>query len=166
MIENSVPKVADLFRALILGKATGNQHVCPLGRFRRADPSARLVDQQTGAFSVRPFEVEWVEEGIPSSGAQPVTGNLVDVQAEIHVRVGYVLGSDIELVQREMYEDARLIRRVLEEPGNYDQAVTGLMTVERVNSKTSFDTGTGDRRALLEMTFRVECREDQPVAAA
>lgn len=164
-IENALPLILTRFRELLAGATTGDIHTVAAGYFRNPDPSTRLIDQPVGAFSVRPVEVEWLAEE-SADPEQPVTGNLIDRQADIAVRVGYVLGADIQSLQTQMYEDGRLIRRVLEHPQNYDSATTGLMTVTHVSMKTNFDSGDGDRRALLEMTFRVLYREDQPQVAA
>ena len=49
---------------------------------------------------------------------------------------------------------------MLEEPGNYDETVTGLSKVEWQRTRKSKPDNDG--RVVLEMTFRVRVREEQP----
>lgn len=161
-VDYAVNLACQRFRELLEGATTGNVHAIPAGYFRRTDQSQRLVDQPPSIFNDRPYEVEWTEEGVPENGPANVSGNLIDVGATIMVRVGYLLGiGDTVQVQESAYEDARLIRRVLEHPSNYDADNTGITDVNRVRSRLIYGDDE-DQKAILEMEFRLQLQEDQP----
>lgn len=160
--QNALPAVCQRFRDLILGTPTPTAHAIAGGTFRAIDHTAPLASQPAGIFHQKPFEVVWTEEGIPDeTGPEHLSGNLVDSSATVLVRVGYRhgVGKDVT-VSDAAATDARLIRRVLEEPGNYDGDNTGLVQANRVRSRLI--PADRDGRVILEMTFRVRVREDQP----
>ena len=161
-VENALSAACARFRALIEGAPVTTPHGVTAGRFRPNDLTVPLAQQPAGTFHQKPYEVVWLEEGIPDeTGPEELSGNLVDLSATVAVRVGYRqgVGRDIS-VSEAAYEDARLLRRVLEEPGNYDGDNTGIVQVNRVRSKIGQPDPDG--RVLLEMTFRLRLREDQP----
>lgn len=160
--ENALAAVTTRFRDLIMGAPVTSPHHIDGGRFRAIDYTAPLAEQPLSIFTEKPFEVVWTEEGIPDeTGPEPVSGNLVDSSATIVIRVGYLHGVGKAVsVSDAAAIDARLIRRVLEEPQNYDRTNTGLEDVERVRSRLL--PKDRDGRVILEMTFRVRMREDQP----
>ncbi len=160
--QDALPAVCARFRSLIAGVPTPTVHSVTPGTFRAIDNTVPLAQQPQGIFASKPFEVVWTEEGIPDeTGPEPVYGNLVESSATILVRVGYLQGVGRSVnVSDDAARDARLIRRVLEEPGNYDQGNTGLEKVDRIRSRLGL--ADGDGRVLMEMTFRVRMREDQP----
>ena len=159
---NALPAALQRFRDLLEGAPTSTPHSVPAGTFRRGDLTVPLAQQNAGTFHQKPYEVVWQEEGIPDeTGPEEVSGNLVDSSATVLVRVGYRhgVGKDVS-VSDSAAIDARLIRRVLEEPGNYDGDNTGIVQVNRVRSRLGQQDGDG--RVLLEMQFRIRLREDQP----
>lgn len=159
---NALSASCQRFRDLILGAPVTTPHGVSAGRFRAIDNTGPLAKQPAGIFHEKPFEVVWTEEGIPDeTGPDTLSGDLVDRSATVLVRVGYRHGVGKSItVSDAAYEDARLIRRVLEEPGNYDGMVTGLVKVDHVRSRLGQPDGDG--RVLCEMQFRVRMREDQP----
>lgn len=160
--EYALVATAQRFRDLILGAPVTTPHSIDAGRFRAIDNTVPLADQPLSIFAEKPFEVVWTEEGIPDeTGPEPVSGNLVDSSATLLVRVGYLHGVGKAInVSDAAATDARLIRRVLEEPGNYDADNTGLEQCNRIRSRLSGPDRDG--RVLLEIQFRVRMREDQP----
>lgn len=161
-VYNALPAALQRFRDLIEGAPTTTVHAIPAGTFRRGDLTVSLAQQQAGTFHQKPYEVVWLEEGIPDeTGPEQVSGNLVDSSATVLVRVGYLHGVGKAVsVSDAAAVDARLIRRVLEEPGNYDGDNTGIVQVNRIRSRLGQPDGDG--RVILEMQFRIRLREDQP----
>jgi hypothetical protein len=160
--ENALSATCQRFRDLILGAPVTTAHGVSAGRFRGIDNSYPLARQPASIWHEKPFEVVWTEEGIPDeTGPDMLSGDLVDRSATVLIRVGYRHGVGKAItVSDDAYEDARLIRRVLEEPGNYDATNTGIVKVDHQRSRLG--TADGDGRVLCEMTFRVRMREDQP----
>ncbi len=161
-VYNAVSAACQRFRDLMLGEPSTTAHSIPPMTFRSIDNREPLARQPAGIFHERPFEVAWTEEGIPDeTGPELLSGNLCDVSATVRVAVGYRHGVGKAItVSDAAYEDARLIRRVLEEPANYDATTTGLVTVTRLRS--TLGAADGDGRVILTMQFRIRCREDQP----
>lgn len=159
---NALSATCRRFRDLLLGAPVTTPHSIAAGRFRGIDNNEPLERQPAGIFHEKPFEVVWTEEGVPDETQyETLSGNLVDRSATVIVRVGYRHGIGKAItVSDDAYEDARLIRRVIEEPGNYDAAVTGLVKVDHLRSTLNQPDDAG--RVLCEMTFRVRMREDQP----
>lgn len=160
--EYALQATAQRFRDLILGAPVTTPHGITAGRFRAIDNTVPLAEQPLSIFAEKPFEVVWTEEGIPDeTGPEHLSGNLVDSSATILVRVGYLHGVGKAVnVSDAAAEDTRLIRRVLEEPGNYDGDNTGLVQSNRIRSRLI--QADRDGRVIMEMTFRVRMREDQP----
>ena len=161
-VYNALSATCQRFRDLLEGAPVTTPHSVDAGRFKRIDNTAPLAAQPAGVFHQKPFEVLWTEEGIADeTGPEMLSGNLVDLSATIVIRVGYRHGVGKAItVSDDAYEDARLIRRVLEEPGNYDATVTGLVEVNHQRSRLG--NKDADGRVVLDMTFRVRLREDQP----
>ena len=161
MPENALSLACSRFRELMNGKPTGNQHSVPAGRFRAIDQSVPLAKQSASIYADKPYEVVWTEEGEPDeTGPAMVSGNLIDLSATVMVRVGYLrgIGRDTSL-QSDEYQDVRLIRRVLEEPRNYDSSNTGLVKVDRIKSRR---LPIDEEREMVEIQFRLRLVEDQP----
>ena len=148
------------FRKLMDGQQSDSPHEIEAGRFRSVTTlTGTLIEQSSAIFGDKPYEVDWTEGGSPDPN-QPVTGNLVDVQFNVVVRVGYLRGVGRGVARSEdAYQDEKLIRRTFEELQNYDNANTGLMTVTR----TTFEREVlDDEREILSIQFACLAREDQP----
>lgn len=160
--ENALPAVCQRFRELILGAPTTTPHSISAGTFRAIDNTAPLAAQPAGIFHQRPFEVDWEEHTFADvTGPDTLAGNLVDTSATVRVSVGYRMGVGHAInVSDAAAVDARLIRRVLEEPGNYDAASTGLEEVNWLRARKAKPDADG--RVVVELLFRVRMREDQP----
>lgn len=161
-VYNAVSATCQRFRDLLEGAPVTTAHGVDAGRFRRVDNTNPLEGHPAGVFHQKPFEVVWLEESFADeTGPDMYSGDLVDRSATIRVSVGYRHGVGKAItVSDDAYEDARLIRRVLEEPGNYDATNSGLVKVDHQRSKLG--PADGDGRVVLDMTFRVRVREDQP----
>lgn len=162
MPENALSVACQRFRDLLLGAPTGTPHYVDAGRFREADKTSQLGQTPAGTFHQKPFEVEWDDSSqSDETGPDYVTGDLIDTSATIRVSVGYLMGVGRQVsVSVAAYEDSRLIRRVLEHPGNYDEDVTGISVVEWQRTRKSKPDADG--RVVMDMTFRVRVRETQP----
>lgn len=162
MPESCLDLVTQRFRDLLLGAPTGTVHYVDAGRFRETDKTYLFAEQPAGIFHQHPIEVEWDDSSqADETGPDYVSGDLVDSSATITVRVGYLwgVGKQIEVSARTA-QDSRLIRRVLEHPGNYDEDNTGLIKVDWLRSRKSQPDKDG--RVVMTLSFRVRIREEQP----
>lgn len=169
LYDSGLVLVAAHWRNLLTGRTVAAPHTAvQRGHFVDTPPRLRLVEHPESLFSKRPVEVEWGELTQPDgTGPAPIVGDKSESSSTMFVRVGYLQGGgtagdgDRISVADEMARDEKLIRLMLQEQANFDEDTTGLMQVLRVRAKPNFATGA-DRRALLEIEFRVRIRDTDP----
>lgn len=151
-------------RDLIEGGLAGVTYAVEAGRFRRTDQRLRLEHQPETAVDGR-YEVEPLSWGEPDDTPANVSGQLVDSAATLVLRVGYLQGGgtmmqgDYVGVGDRMAEDAFLLRRLISEPQNFDGQNTNI--TECIMQPATFRYATPpDRRAILEIPFRVRLEDD------
>lgn len=162
----SISGVCTLFRELLEGQR-GVEYRIASGRFIPTDGRYRLVDQPESIFSAsrgRPYEVEWVEQNQPDgTGPTRLTGFRYEASATVVARLGYLQGGGkdgtLTDVQRLMDEDLLAVRRACEHSANFVD--TGVVHVLFRSGRVRFATGD-DRRALLDLEFRVRFEDEEP----
>lgn len=151
-------------RDLVEGGIPGAIYAVDSGRFRRTDQRLRLEHQPETAVDGR-YELEPVSWGEPDDGAANLSGELVDSAATLVLRVGYLQGGgtmaqgDYVGIGDRMAEDAFLLRRLISAPQNFDGGDTNIVSI--VMQPATFRYAVPpDRRAILEIPFRVRLEDD------